>query len=122
GVGMVTRLFSDPERDIRVFAVQTLQTRPDAVSAGVVRRALTDPTDEGRSEAVGLEAARSDPDLIELASLVAGRRWPLTQQAAFQVLPVLICRHQDPSGAADAILLAVAGMDSSPVDDERDGF
>jgi HEAT repeat protein len=121
-VEMVSRLVSDPERDIRVFAVQTLQTRPDAVPAGVVRRALTDPTDEVRSEAVGLEAARSDPDLIELASLVAGRRWPLTQQAAFQVLPVLIGRHQDPSGAADAILLAVAEMDSSPVDEERDGF
>jgi HEAT repeat protein len=118
----VALLISDPEGDIRVFAVRTLQTRADAVPASVVRRALGDPTDEVRAEAVTLEAARSDPALIELAPIVAARRWPLTQQAAFTALPTLLQRQEDPRAAVDAILLAVARMESSPIDDERAGI
>jgi HEAT repeat protein len=119
---MVGLLVSDPEHDIRVHAVRTLQSRPDAVPAEVVRTALRDPTDEVRAEAVALEAARSAPDPAELAPFVAARRWPVSQQAAFDVLPSLVERHHDPEAVVDAILLAVASMDSAPVDDERAGF
>src|SRR5437667_229406 len=70
----VSLLAADPERDIRALALQALTEQADAVSTGVVRRALSDPTDEVRSIAVRLEAARSDPDLTSLAPFVAARR------------------------------------------------
>src|SRR5205823_4738900 len=77
----------DPERAIRLAALEVLAARPDAVGASVVRQALRDPSDEVRAAAVRLAAARPSRDLPDVFSLIGERQWPTTQLAALQALP-----------------------------------
>src|SRR5207249_3558764 len=81
-----------------------------------------DPTDEVRSAAVRLAAARPDPDVAALTPLIGARRWPLTQRSSLETLPDLIGRIGLPDRALDGLLQAIAGMESSPVGDERSRF
>jgi HEAT repeat protein len=121
-VTTISALVSDPERDIRALAVETLAEHPELVDPDVVRRGLQDPTDEVRAATVRLAAAQDDPDLDLLCPMVAARRWPLTQQTALDVLPGLFHRGPADDRALDALLTAVASMESSPIGDERSGF
>src|SRR5205823_460708 len=72
--------------------------------------------------AVRLAAGRPEPDVAALTPLVAARRWPLTQRSALDTLPGLVERIGLPDRALDGLLLAIAGMESSPVGDERSRF
>ena len=121
-VEAVSALLSDPERDIRAFAVTVLTQRADRIDSELIRRALRDPADEVRAATVRLAAQCTGVDLALLVPLTAARRWPLTQQAALEVLPRLIDGAGIDDESLDALLAAVAGLESPPIGEERFGF
>jgi HEAT repeat protein len=118
----VAGLLHDPERTIRVAALEALAARADKVDASAVRQTLGDPSDEVRAAAVRLSAARTARDVPEVFSLVAERQWPAAQRAALQALP----RSVSMSGIRDlelqVMLEAVAEMDSDPSPSEHAGL
>ena len=121
-VDSLARLLHDPERDIRREATEGLAQRADLVDADTVRKAILDPTDEVRAAAVRLAGARSAGDVPELLPVVASRHWPLSQQAALAVVPHLVARTGLDETRLAALMAAVGGMDSQPVEAERAGF
>ncbi len=121
-VPAVAGLLQDPERGIRVAALEVLTARPEAVDASVVRQALRDPSDEVRAAAVRLAAARPSRDLPEVFSLVAERQWPAAQQAALQALPRAVASFGIGAEELDAMLDALAAMESDPGPTEHGGL
>jgi HEAT repeat protein len=118
----VARLLLDPEREIREMALAALGQKAHRVPATALHQALQDPTDEVRAAAVRLAAVRGPDGIPPVASLVGERRWPLTQQAALEVLPSLIRAHGLEEPDLAAILTAVAAMETAPDETESPGF
>ncbi|MFL5797209.1 MAG: HEAT repeat domain-containing protein [Actinomycetota bacterium] len=121
-VPAVAGLLQDPERAIRVAALEVLAARPDAVGASVVRQALRDPSDEVRAAAVRLAAARPSRDLPDVFSLIGERQWPTAQLAALQALPHAVSEFGIGPEELDAMLDALAAMESDPGPTEHGGL
>jgi HEAT repeat protein len=121
-VPAVAGLLHDPERGIRVAALEALAARPDEVHPSVVRQALRDPSDEVRAAAVRLAAARSARDVPEVFSLVGERQWPAAQFAALQSLPRWVSASGIGQQELEAMLDALADMDSDPAPSEHAGL
>src|SRR5439155_22441234 len=103
-VPTLASLLQDPERGIRVLAVQTLAQRADLVDPEVIRQALRDPVDQVRAAGVRLASARSSADVMEVFAVVAERHWPLSQQAALDALQGLVERSGVGDGTVRVLL------------------
>src|SRR6266540_313458 len=121
-VAGVSRLLQDPERGIRLLALEALRSRPDAVEPDAVSRALRDPSDEVRAAAVRLAASTQHHAVPEVFPLVAERQWPAAQQAALEVLPRSIALNGIADDDLDSMLGSIARMESHPNAAERSGF
>jgi HEAT repeat protein len=121
-VAVLASMLQDPERGIRVLVLQTLARRADQVDPERVRLGLRDPVDQVRAAAVRLVAARSGPDVPEVFAVAVERHWPLSQQAALEVLPDLVQRAGIGDDAARRLLSGVGHMDSQPVSAEHEGL
>ncbi|MFB3739174.1 MAG: HEAT repeat domain-containing protein, partial [Candidatus Velamenicoccus archaeovorus] len=115
-------LLLDPDREVRLLAVQTLAGFPERVEDEAVRRAVQDPDDEVRAAGVRLAAHRDPCEIPLLAPLLAARRHPRTQRTVMDLLPSVI----PPSGPTDedvaAVVLSVGEMDPAPDEEERVGL
>jgi HEAT repeat protein len=117
-VAPVTELLLDPDVEMRRKAAEALAALPDEVDPTRVRTALDDPADEARASAVTLAAARRSPELSSLFSLVAARRWPLSQQRALEVLPRLVHRGDLSEVELTSLLQSVARLSPPPTASE----
>lgn len=118
----VSALLQDPERDVRLLALEALAAHADRVPVGSVRQALRDPSDDVRARAVRLAAHRAGQEVPEVYRLVAERQWPATQQAALSELPRAIESWGIHDTDLATMLEAVGEMESRAVGAERHGF
>ena len=121
-VAAVSRMLQDPERRIRLLALEALGSRPDAAPSDSISQALRDPSDEVRAGAVRLAASRQSHAVPEVFPLVAERQWPAAQQAVLEVLPRSIALNGIADDDLDSMLGSVARMESHPNAVERSGF
>ncbi len=118
----VAALVLDPDQDVRQLAVQVLSGMADRVEDATIRQALQDPADDVRAGAVRLAAQRGARDLELLAPLVGAARWPHTQAAVLEVLPVIATVSSLGENELDLLLASVGEMESGPPSDERELF
>ncbi|HEX9123642.1 MAG TPA: HEAT repeat domain-containing protein [Actinomycetota bacterium] len=115
-------LLLDPDREVRLLAVQTLAGFPERVDDEAVRRAIQDPDDEIRAAAVRLAAHREPCEVALLSPLLAVRRHPRTQRTVMDILPSVISSSGPTDQDVAAVVLAVAEMEPAPDAGEREGL
>ena len=120
-VDRVLGMTLDPDVGVRREALGALVSRAESLPDDAVQRALLDPSDEVRSEAVRLASRRGDRDIASLLPLLGDRRSPATQAAALKLLPTIVASGDalTPEHVATAAH-AVARLESRPNETERD--
>ena len=120
-VNRVLGMTLDPDVGVRREALGALVSRAESLPDDAVQRALLDPSDDVRSEAVRLASRRGDRDIASLLPLLGDRRSPATQAAALETLPTIIVGGDPlkPEHVATAAH-AVARLESRPNETERD--
>ncbi len=122
-VPQVAALLTDPDREVRRLAAQTLVSVADEVDEETVRRGLQDIDDEVRAATVRLAAARGTDDLDALVPPVSDRGFPAAQRAALKAIAEVIERGEElEDDRLSALLFAVAGLETPPRGEERDGL
>src|SRR5207244_9940515 len=81
-----------------------------------------DPSDRVRAAVVGLAAAAGPTGIATLIPLLAGRRWPLAQEAVLRELPALLAGDLPTRFDLESILSAVGSLDPPPLPSERPGL
>lgn len=111
----------DPDVGVRREALVALLSGAENLPDDAVQRALLDPSDDVRAEAVRLAARRGGRDIASLLPLLGDRRSPATQAAALETLPGIAAKG-DPltPGHVATAAHAVARLESPPNETERD--
>jgi len=110
----------DPDPEIRALAVQALGRATGELPLRVVEQGLQDPEDGVRAAMVRVAADRCPPAAPLIVRLAVRRRWPMTQFAALERLPVLL--GAEPALAEvnlETLLSGVAAMEPPPMESER---
>jgi HEAT repeat protein len=120
-VDRVLGMTLDPDVGVRREALGALISRAESLPDDAVRRALLDPSDDVRAEAVRLAARRGARDIASLMPLLGDRRSPATQAAALETLPRILApglplNPEDVAAATEAI----EKLESRPNETERD--
>jgi HEAT repeat protein len=121
-LGQICGLLLDPDREVRLLAVQTLAGFPERVDDEAVRRAIQDPDDEVRAAGVRLAAHREPCEVSLIAPLLATRRHPRTQRTVMDLLPSVIPASGPSDQDVAAVALAVGEMAPGPNEEERVGL
>jgi HEAT repeat protein len=113
----------DPDPEMRRMAVDALDRAPTTIPSSLVERGLRDPDDRVRAAMVRLAAQRGRPAIPLILPLALGRRWPMAQHVALEVLPEII---DEPDAVSEedllSLLTAMASLEPPPFGSERAAF